>query len=66
MDDYGNESEKRTLTDADIDAICVALQARIEKRFYQDLGRGLWGLVWKAALGFLIFVAAQGASNRWG
>lgn len=68
MDDFGNATEKggRTLTDADVEAIAQALQTRIEKRFYQDLGRGLWGLVWKVAIGFMVFLAAQGTANKWG
>lgn len=69
MDDFGNATEakgSRTLTDADVEAIAEALQTKIEKRFYQDLGRGIWGLVWKATLGFIVFVAAQGSINKWG
>lgn len=67
MDDFGNVAPEgpRTLTDADVGAIALALETRLTKKFYQDLGKGFWGLVWKALLGFLVFLAAQGAANQW-
>lgn len=61
MDDFG--SEIRTLTDADVDAIAAKLESRLTNKFYRDLGRGFWGIVWKAILGFLVFLAAQGAAT---
>lgn len=65
MDDYGTQIEgPRTLTEADVQAIAVALEKRLENKFYRDLGRGFWGLVWKVAIGFLVFVAAQGVHDK--
>lgn len=46
----------RTLTDADIEAILEAAKSR----FYKDLGKGFWGIVWKAVLVVLIGIAAHG------
>lgn len=65
MDDYGNGGALRLLSDADVEAIAAALEKRLTNKFYRDLGKGFWGLVWKALLGFLVFVAAQGAVNKW-
>lgn len=51
----------RTLTDADVQAIVAAFEARMTEKFYRDLGKGLLGLVWKGLLGALLFIAAYGA-----
>lgn len=51
----------RNLTDADVQAIVAAFEARMTEKFYRDLGKGLLGLVWKGLLGAMIFVAAYGA-----
>ena len=53
--------EQRKLTDGDVVAIVDALEARLTDKFYRDLGKGLWGLCWKALIGALVFVAAYGA-----
>jgi hypothetical protein len=53
------------LTDADVTALAVALEKRLEKKFYHDLGKGLWGLTLKAILGALIFIAAQHSTPWW-
>lgn len=55
----------RTLTQADVDALAAALEVRLKKTFYHDLGKGLWGLIMKAVLGFLVFLAAHGVSDHW-
>lgn len=51
-----NGQGQRQLTDADIEAILTAA----EKRFYLNLGRGIWSIVWKVALAILIAIAAYG------
>jgi hypothetical protein len=51
----------RQLSDGDVTAIVDALETRLTDKFYRDLGRGLWGLVWKAIIGALVFIAAYGA-----
>lgn len=53
--------ETRNLTDADVKAIADAMEERMVNRFYNDLGRGVWGLVWKAVVLALCGVAAAGA-----
>lgn len=66
MDDYGNHTGQRTLTDADIEALVRILEQRLEKKFYHDLGKGLWGMAWKGLMAVLLFVAAYGAGViRW-
>ena len=57
------DTRPRTLTDKDIELLSAALETRLTNKFYRDLGKGFWGLVWKALLGFLVFVAAQHASG---
>ena len=51
----------RNLTDDDVAAIVDALSARVKLEFYADLGRGVWGLVWKTVVGALIGLAAYGS-----
>lgn len=51
----------RNLSDADIIEIVDQLEARVAARFYSDLGRGVWALVWKAAVLALIGIAAYGS-----
>lgn len=54
-------SEDRNLTDGDVDAIVKSLESRVTDKFYRDLGKGFWGIVWKAIMGALLFIAAYGA-----
>lgn len=49
------------LSDDDIDRIVEALDRRITQRFYSDLGKGVWGLVWKAIVIAVVAVAAYGS-----
>lgn len=56
--------EGRTLTDKDIEALAVMLEKRLEKKFYHDLGKGIWGLVWKVLVGSLLLLAAHGANDK--
>jgi hypothetical protein len=52
---------ERNLSDGDVAAIVDALEVRLTDKFYRDLGKGLWGLVWKVLIGALLFVASYGA-----
>lgn len=61
MDDFGGDAPKRNLTDADIDALATRLEDVMVRRFYLNLGRGLWSLVWKAVVFGLVTLAAYGA-----
>jgi hypothetical protein len=56
-----DETDKRVLTDSDVGAIADALEKRIVSKFYLDLGRGVWSLVWKAVLTAAVVLAAYGA-----
>lgn len=51
--------EQRTLTDADIEAISEKLIGQ----FYQNLGSGVWALVWRGLILLLISIAIYGASR---
>ncbi|MEZ5691208.1 MAG: hypothetical protein R3D71_06050 [Rickettsiales bacterium] len=55
------ENKNRNLTDADVAAITEALRNKVIKQFYQDLGKGVWGLVWRVIVLALIAIAAYGA-----
>lgn len=56
------EEVERKLTDEDVKALAgelaSQLERRIENRFYDHLGRGLWSVVWRAVfIGLLGFVS---------
>lgn len=51
----------RNLTDADVDAIVAALTNKVKQEFYADLGRGVWGIAWKALVTMLVGLAAYGS-----
>lgn len=55
---FGHE---RTLTDADVQAIAVALELQLTENFYRDLGKGVMGIVKKVVLLALIGIASYGA-----
>jgi hypothetical protein len=50
----------RTISDEDAEAIAAALEDRLMKKFYADLGKGVWGMVWKVIVGGIVAVAAYG------
>lgn len=51
----------RTLTDEDVQAITDSLQKKIMADFYQDLGKGFFGLIKKSFFILITLVAAYGA-----
>jgi hypothetical protein len=55
------KDDNRNLTDADVEAITEALREKVIMEFYRDLGRGVWGLVWRAIVMAMIAIAAFGA-----
>ena len=57
------DTEPRNLTDSDVEAIVDALEERITKKFYTDLGKGVWASVWRAIVTVALIVAAYGASK---
>lgn len=58
--------ELRTLTPADVEAIAQALESRLVKRFYLNLGKGVFGLFWKACIAAIVVVSAYGALKSGG
>lgn len=56
-----NERRTRTLTDADVEALTEALRKKWIAAFYQDLGKGVWALVWRAIVVAAVAIAAYGA-----
>lgn len=56
-----DERRQRTLTDADVEALTEALRKKWIASFYQDLGRGVWALVWRAVVLAICAIAAYGA-----
>lgn len=62
------ERRGRALTDEDAKAIAAALademEDRLIKRFYHNLGRGLWGLLWKGFLLAMLGLAAYGGIQK--
>jgi hypothetical protein len=54
-------NDQRNLTDADVAALVDAFEVRMTDKFYRDLGKGFWGMVWKAVVLACIAMAAYGA-----
>ncbi len=55
------ERRTRSMTDDDIQALADEIENRLASRFYINIGRGLWGMVWRAILAAMVLVAAYGA-----
>ena len=49
------------LTDEDVQALADELESRFSSMFYGNLGRGLWGFVWKGLIITALFFAAAGS-----
>lgn len=56
-------NEERKMTDADVQVLADEMETRLVERFYGNLGRGLWGLVWKVVLLAIIGIAAYGSAK---
>lgn len=65
IDDPANVANinSRSITDADAEAIAARLEQRLTQKFYRDLGKGVWGIIWKALVVAALFVAGYGASK---
>jgi hypothetical protein len=59
------ENSSRTISDADVDAITEALREKVIEGLYRDLGKGIWGLVWRGVVVALIAIAAFGAVKNY-
>lgn len=51
------------LSDDDVERLACALETKILKRFYLNIGKGLFGLAWKGFLLLLLVLAAYGYKN---
>lgn len=61
----------RTLTNEDVAAIVTELRRQITQQFFNDLGKGLWGLfrasllaVILAVVGISLWLQAKGTGNE--
>lgn len=52
---------ERNLSDADVKEIVDQLEARVAARFYNDVGRGVWAMAWKAFIVALVGIAVYGS-----
>lgn len=55
--------EHRNLTDADVKAIVDGLEDRMVNKFYRDVGKGVWGVLWKTLVTGALIIAAYGAAK---
>jgi len=51
---------ERRLSDEDIDALANILEERFAERFYLNLGKGVWNVVWKTLVMTICAIAAYG------
>lgn len=58
-------SENRNLTDADVKAIVKNLHDTFIIEFYQNLGAGVWSMVWRMIIIAAVLLAAYGAYKRY-
>lgn len=56
-----SDDRGRVLSDADIEAIADLVLEKLENKVYQDFGKGVWSIVSKILLTFLLAFAAYGA-----
>ena len=59
--DNADERRERALTDQDVEALVAAMEGRLLSRFYNNLGHGVWDLVWRVMILAIFAVAAWGA-----
>lgn len=55
----------RTITDEDAEAVAEALENRLAKRFYLNLGKGIFALIWRGIIYAGIALASYGAGSGW-
>ncbi len=56
------ERRSRNLTDEDIKRLATEIREQMRQSFFNDLGRGIWGFIWRAILGLCLVLAAWGAT----
>jgi len=55
--------QSRNLTDEDVQAVVDELEKRVVERFFSNVGKGVWNLVWRVLVVAMIGLAAYGASK---
>jgi len=53
----------RNLTEDDVHAVVDELERRIVERFFSNVGKGVWNLVWRTLVVLMVVVAAYGAAK---
>jgi len=51
----------RNLTEDDVNAVVDELERRIVERFFSNVGKGVWQLLWRALVALMVLLAAYGA-----
>ncbi|HEX4327028.1 MAG TPA: hypothetical protein VH105_09420 [Burkholderiales bacterium] len=51
----------RNLTEDDVIAVVDELERRLVERFFSNVGKGVWQLVWRALVALMVLLAAYGA-----
>lgn len=68
-DERKTDRRIRNMTDEDLDKLAELVVSKGEKalwnRFMENLGRGLWGFIWKGLIMGLLVLAAYGAGKKW-
>lgn len=59
------DEDKRILTDGDVKALVDELERRFERRFYLNLGKGVWGVTWRIIVFVVLMIAAYGSYKGW-
>lgn len=55
------EKRARSMTDDDVQALADELENRLTNRFYGNIGRGFWSIVWRAIVLGCLAIAAYGS-----
>lgn len=55
------DEDKRNLSDEDVEALAEAMERRLVRRFYLNLGAGVWGMAWRVICGVIVLIALWGA-----
>jgi hypothetical protein len=53
----------RKLSEEDITAVVDELERRIVERFFSNVGKGVWNLVWRSLIVLMVVLAAYGAAK---
>jgi len=53
----------RNLTEDDVKAVVDELERRMVERFFSNVGKGVWHIVWRTLIVLMIVLAAYGAAK---